>query len=419
MKKTMFRMLAAILTISGTMTVLTSCSSDNDDVLSNEQAPVENNGTRTMEDVLQQVNDLMTACDFKDLNDFKEAISQYPLGISQTNPELFQSLNSEQKEKLTELEKKLVESLKNLLIQLTPEVTTENTLTIHKNWVFSNLSETMTLSIDVLTQLSHLKNEANKLTMGQHDNLFTKDLVIKANDTLTYRLIIVENDHNLVKRGLQFNSNLQSITIFKNEEQLLMLYGDNLGSLTNEDGLELDIEHHGGIIYKDYLLSYSKERNSLQHFVSNFSILKGEDTIVSVNKERDNTLSLKNLLDHNVVFQSKYEVILLNGLGVAKGSVSNVNKMYKVLPNLLLANTVGTSKKNCDALVNEFNELVTTELSMIDTEMGSIYLSTKLSDSDKDLYKPTVIADLRMFGEQMSLNEAIGEIIKMIAEIKH
>ena len=409
-------MLAAILTISGTTTVLTSCSSDNNDELNNEQTSVVNNETRALENVLQQVNNLLTACDFKDLNDLKEAINQHPLDLSLLNPSVYEPLNTEQKEKLSALEKKLVESLKKLLNLLTPEITTENNLTIHKDWAFSNLSETMTLGMEVLAQISLLKNEEDKLIRGQFDHQFTKDLLVKVNDTLTYRLSTIENDQNLAKRGLLLNSNSQIFFIYKNEELLLTLYGDNLGSLTNEDGQELDIEHHGGLIYKDYLLSYSKERNTMQHFVSKVNILKGEDIIVSVNKESDNTLSLKNLLDHDAAFQSKYEVNLLNGRCIAKGSVSNVNKMCKALASLLLISTAGTSKEKCEALVNEFNGLVTTELAKVDTDMGSIYLGTKLSDSDKNLYKPTVIADLRMFEEPMGLNEAIVRIIKMITE---
>lgn len=416
MKRLTVWMPVAILTICSTMTLLSACSSDTDDVMNNK-TPVENTQTPTLGDMLLKVDDHLKALNFQELEPLRELLTGQTQEISHVHPELFMPLNSQQKEKLAELEKKTVMSLKNLLNQLMPQVTADEDLTLQKSWTFSNLSETVTLGMEVIANINLQKEEESKLLTGEFGQEFTSELEIKVNDTLTYQISIDETDKNIGQKGLLLNSNMQALTICRNEEPIFTVYGDNVGMLNTDEEPELYFGRHQGIIYKDFTINYEKVRHSLTQVVTNVSFLKGDGIIFKIQKERENTLNKENLLAHDVVSQSKYDITLLNGLGIVRGSVSNINKMYATLAQLLLIDVVGTTKENCDRLVNEFNELVTTDLAMIDVDMGNVYMETQLANSDKGSYKPVLIANLRMFGEPMPLGEAAGKIIKMLAEL--
>lgn len=287
MKKNYFWMLAAIL-ICGTMTVLTSCSKDEDN-LSTKVADNTVDEMQLFNSVVENVKADLAEADFQDLAPLTRALTDGTAEVYSAD------LDGDGMETI----------IANLAILLDSSQLP----------LLENLSKTLQYAMDV--SIAFEKTADNKY-IG--DREYIQSLIVKVNDDLTYTITFdVQRNTEFSLAALDSDA-LRTLTIYKN--------GKKVVSFVNTCDFDLDIQEDGinvarlvkGVLkYKNtngeiMKFAYASKLYNINDIASRIKYTKDNNEVFDIYLKGKNNISLENLLSKNIKFKGKVEASFYDGI---------------------------------------------------------------------------------------------------------
>ena len=132
-------------------------------------------------------------------------------------------------------------------------------------------------------------------------------------------------------------------------------------------------------------------------------------------------MSFINMIKHDVIFATDYDVSVMNGNISIKGHINNVNIFLGQAPLLMGIFKYGTSEDICNKVVNKFNENSKIDIMIAGNNMGSVELMPVFQEESKK-YSVALVINSPLFGDEpvelttmlSNLGFSLEDILKMI-----
>lgn len=404
-QKSFSLLLAGVITASSLFVI--SCSSDDEQAT----APVQPETTGSL---MQQFNDAS--------NQLDQELSTLNLDELAT---LTRALNddgkcdcgcNEDKEGKECCHKKFTKSLKELLSQITahfgdsefhlPTYAFEEVMKMLKlTWTFTDANSygleegkffisdaktgTFTCSYTTDNGIYNVK-VSNNVNKGSDDGGITRKLVIEKDGTI---ILSIESTNNV------------------NEQRVLPLLPAKI------------IEHTGVITIKNFIITLAYDHKDAHARNIFLTIQKDEatDPLAVMTSTLTDNMSFINMIKHDVIFATDYDVSVMNGNISIKGHINNVNIFLGQAPLLMGIFKYGTSEDICNKVVNKFNENSKIDIMIAGNNMGSVELMPVFQEESKK-YSVALVINSPLFGDEpvelttmlSNLGFSLEDILKMI-----
>ena len=407
MTKTIKSLFPMLLLAAG-LFVWSGCSKDDDEPT---DQPVYNIPNSPLTEAVGTVNEQMAGLDFHELTSLTDAVSA-------TTRAGDNSVRSEFETKLS-----------TLLSLLQTDQATTRSITLGHRFSFNAFNNVLQLAWDLSVILgdegesssswfglnSTKKGEVNYT--AKDGSLYTVKGLIDKEVTIQFRGF---NTKLLVKKASEF-------FIYKDGEQMLKILSGR------EDNRPIwlpilikDLFYTGQFYYRDYEINLSYDKNSTHSRTIDLTYSKiDEDApILTMSAKLEDDADILKIIKHDVNVRADFMVEAKDGKIVFEGTTNNVN--YLVVYGVRISKCMkeGTTKEECEQLVESFNNNLTLNLTVADISVGQIYMGT-LYDANTQRYYPTVMIHTTLLGdEDFPLNTVldilgvdIPDILKTAAEI--
>ena len=295
MKKNYFWMMVAIL-ICGTITVLTSCSKDEEN-LSTKVADNTVDEMQVFNSVVENVKADMAEVDFQDLAPLTRALTDGSAQVFSADHD----------------SDGIAATIANLNILLDSS----------KLPLLENLSKTLQCAMDV--SIAFEKTADNKY-IG--DREYIQSLIVKVNDDLTYTITFdVQRNTEFSLAALDSDA-LRTLTIAKNGTTVLTIVNKWDFDLGMQNGIDVTRQVMGSLEYKNMKFSYDRMCYNINEIVVNLKYTKSDSEVFSIGLKGENNLSIENLLNNAIVFKGEIEASLKDGAYGIKDSVEISKQLW-------------------------------------------------------------------------------------------
>lgn len=379
MKTKVFSPFFASLIMIGAF-VMTSCSNDDGKITEPEQTQNKENLRQQLDDAVTTLNQEMSGLDFKDLAPLTRAITENEgkdtgnmrQGFNTWMLQLLQKLNQDLKEKIPYGFTLGFESVENIFssvwavnIEATPfsaDFTDRDGSVYH-----------VTLEEKIGQSQEHLAMTYSK----ERILTITKDM----EPLITIRTI-KENNHHVV--GLMPS---------------------------------MSIDYTGEIIYKEYTISLGYDRAKLHDRTIKLEVNKAGSALAKCTTDVTDNVTLANLLKHDVAFTADYNLSLMNDLILVGGKVNSINKLIGHAVLFVGLRKNGASEDACKELADLFNENMSTNMSILGTNAGTINAAPVFNDK-LGKYVPTFMINSPLFGDEpVDINTMLSNLGISIEDI--
>ena len=183
------------------------------------------------------------------------------------------------------------------------------------------------------------------------------------------------------------------------------------------------IEHTGVITIKNIIITLAYDRKDAHARNISLTIQKdGEtDPLAVMTSTLTDNMSFINMIKHDVIFATDYDVSVMNGNISIKGHINNVNIFLGQAPLLMGIFKYGTSEDICNKVVNKFNENSKIDIMIAGNNMGSVELMPVFQEESKK-YSVALVINSPLFGDEpvelttmlSNLGFSLEDILKMI-----
>ena len=372
-----------ILLMAVGLIVCASCSKDDDKPT---DQPAYNIPDSSLSEAVGTVNEQMAGLDFHELTSLADVVSS-------TTRAGDNSVRSEFETKLSAL-----------LSLLQADQATTRSITLGHRFSFNAFNNVLQLAWDLSIILgdegekssswfglnSTKKGEVNYT--AKDGSLYTVKGLIDKEVTIQFRGFKTKF---LVKKASEF-------FIYKDGEQVLKILS---GAEENRPVwlpiLIKDLFYTGQFYYRDYEIHLSYDKNSAHSRTVDLTYCKvdEEDPILTMSAKLEDDADLWKIIKHDVNVQADFMVEAKGGKIVFEGSTNNVN--YLVVYGVQIAKCMeeGTTKQECEQLVENFNNNLTLNLTVADISVGYLYMGTQY-DANTQRYFPTVMIHTTLLGDE-------------------
>ena len=145
------------------------------------------------------------------------------------------------------------------------------------------------------------------------------------------------------------------------------------------------------------------------------------DPLAVMTSTLTDNMSFINMIKHDVIFATDYDVSVMNGNISIKGHINNVNIFLGQAPLLMGIFKYGTSEDICNKVVNKFNENSKIDIMIAGNNMGSVELMPVFQEESKK-YSVALVINSPLFGDEpvelttmlSNLGFSLEDILKMI-----
>lgn len=222
----------------------------------------------------------------------------------------------------------------------------------------------------------------------------------KAKDGSEYLVTLEQKaDRSLKNLALNYDKEFK-LTITKDGETLfgIRTAKENTAMVMNLLP-SLKMTHTGEITYKTYVVSLSFSHAIAHDRTVELSVINGGTCMVKVKNNVTDNVTLLDLLKHDAVFTSNFNISLVEDLITAVGKVNNINKFINQSVLLLALRKTGTTEEKCNELAALFNLNMTLNLSVAGTDAGNIKVAPVL-DEKLGKYVPSFLIYSPLFGDE-------------------
>jgi len=391
MKKNSIWMLI-VLFICGAMTVMTSCSKDDENQSNNE---VENTleETQSINKVIESVKAHLAEVDFQDLALLNSAIRDSLTMVYCVDHDSI-GIN------------KAIVDLRILLDCFFANPKNNNGS--GKSWKLDDLSTTLKFAEDACIGF---ERTANKKYIGE--NKYAQSLFIEINDTLNYKISFsVEKEAGVSLTEVGHDAK-RTLTIEKNDTTLLSIVNNrdfDLGLKGNH--VNVSKKTLGSLGYKQMNFSIDRAWYNTDSIVSNLKFTKDQIDMLSIRLKGESNLNLENLLSHDVLLKGELEANLLSGLFGVRSKVNDMSKFLVAGIKLSEIGVKGTTKEKCQERTDAFNAVVNSNYLSLGSEVGTITVEPVIADSTLNTYRPDIVIQSLMIndGEKVTIKEALESL---------
>ena len=231
---------------------------------------------------------------------------------------------------------------------------------------------------------------SNNVNKGSDDGGITRKLVIEKDGTI---ILSIESTNNV------------------NEQRVLPLLPAKI------------IEHTGVITIKNFIITLAYDHKDAHARNISLTIQKDEatDPLAVMTSTLTDNMSFINMIKHDVIFATDYDVSVMNGNISIKGHINNVNIFLGQAPLLMGIFKYGTSEDICNKVVNKFNENSKIDIMIAGNNMGSVELMPVFQEESKK-YSVALVINSPLFGDEpvelttmlSNLGFSLEDILKMI-----
>lgn len=398
--KVLFPLLASLMMIGAF--VMTSCSSDDEEVTQPEQQAQDTklNLCQQFDDAITTLNEKMSGLDFKSLTPLTNILKEKD----------GQEMDA-QRQKFNAWLQQVLQKLNQDFSHKIPYGFTMGFESVEN--AFSMVWSTSSLD-------SFGREEGHGWTNQTDTIVFSTDYPTR--DGSVYHVTLEERRERDAGNFTVTRGKERILTIVKGEEQLISIKT----SKENERqfiGLipSMGMDYTGEICYKDYLISLGYIRPELHERILQLSVNHEEDNLVRISTTVADNFTLLNILKKDVVMTANYNISLLSDQILVNGNVNSIGKLVAHAAVLLSLRKVGASEDICNELCQMFNENMTTNLTVMDNNVGKVIAATVFSDN-LGKYVPSLLIISPLFGDEpVDINSilsnfgfSIDDIMEMI-----
>lgn len=404
-QKSFSLLLAGVITASSLFVI--SCSSDDEQAT----APVQ---PETTGDIMQQFNDVsdqldqeLSAINLDDLAPLTRALNDdgtYDCGCD------------DGKEDKECSHKKFTKSLKELLNQITAHFGDSK---FHlPTYAFEDVMKMLKLSWSFTDVDNYGFEEGKFFILDAKAKTFTCSY---PTDNGTYNVKV----SNIVKKGSTDGGTARKLVIEKDGTVIFSI--EAMNNVNEQRVLPLlptkTIEHTGVITIKNFIITLAYDHKDAHARNISLTIQKDEatDPLAVMTSTLTDNMSFINMIKHDVIFATDYDVSVMNGNISIKGHINNVNIFLGQAPLLMGIFKYGTSEDICNKVVNKFNENSKIDIMIVGNNMGSVELMPVFQEESKK-YSVAFVINSPLFGDEpielttmlSNLGFSLEDILKMI-----
>lgn len=396
-----------VLSLTAGLMAITSCSKSDDERSASEQ-PANGVAANEYEPLTQAKNNLnseLSGLNFQDLAPLYQSVKAYE-SVSVSAPNATRGTNGVADDFFAAFNStlgKLLEALRNFNVELP----------YGQRFTYQSFNDALQLSWDVSGILIG-ENTSGSLFFG--NTVYGKgEATYTASDGNVYNITAEsEKDYSIYDWKIYVNK-ARLLVIKKNGEQVLKIVTGSerarrIYNPFNTNGSTFT----GEVIYKDYDITLSCERESTheRHVDITYAKVGSDEPLLVMSTIIKDDANIVKLIKHDITFSAEFTITALNGVLNFVGTVDNVN--YLVVDGVKLKKLMEdgtTSKEECDKVVSNFNSHMTLKMSLSDSvDLGTLFMGT-VFDSEHNVYKPTVMVNSQLFGNQ---DYVLTDILKML-----
>ena len=179
----------------------------------------------------------------------------------------------------------------------------------------------------------------------------------------------------------------------------------------------MSIDYTGEIIYKEYTISLGYDRAKLHDRTIKLEVNKAGSALAKCTTDVTDNVTLANLLKHDVAFTADYNLSLMNDLILVGGKVNSINKLIGHAVLFVGLRKNGASEDACKELADLFNENMSTNMSILGTNAGTINAAPVFNDK-LGKYVPTFMINSPLFGDEpVDINTMLSNLGISIEDI--
>ena len=393
MKKNSIGMLT-VLFICGAMTVMTSCSKDDENQSNNEvENTLEETQSFNINKAIEGVIAHLAEVNFQDLALLNIAIKDSSALVYCVDHDSI-GIN------------KAIVDLRILLDCFFAGK--KNNESNDKSWKLDDLSTTLKFAENACIGF---ERTANKKYIGE--NKYAQSLFVEINDTLNYIVtysVEKEAGGSLTEVGSDAK---RTLTIEKNDTTVLSIVNNrdfDLGVKGNK--VNVSKQTMGSLTYKQMNFSLDRSWYNTDSIISNLRFTNNQIDMLSIRLKGESNLNLENLLRHDVELKGELEANFLAGFFGVRSNVNDMGKFMAEGIKLFEIGMKGTTKEKCQERADTFNAVVNSKYLSLGSEVGTITVEPVIADSTLNTYRPAIIIQSWMIndGEKVTIKEALESL---------
>ena len=408
-QKSFSLLLAGVITASSLF--VTSCSNDDEQAIAPVQPETTKDLMQQFNDASDQLNQELSTLNLDELATLTRALNddgKCDCGCDECT--------GDGKENEECGHKKFTKSLKELLNQITAHF--GNSEFHLPTYAFEDVMKMLKLTWTFTDVDSYGFEEGKFFNLDAKKGTFTCSYTT---DNGTYNVKV----SNIVKKGSADIDTARKLVIEKDGTVILSI--EAINNINEQRVLPLlpakTIEHTGVITIKNIIITLAYDRKDAHARNISLTIQKdGEtDPLAVMTSTLTDNMSFINMIKHDVIFATDYDVSVMNGNISIKGHINNVNIFLGQAPLLMGIFKYGTSEDICNKVVNKFNENSKIDIMIAGNNMGSVELMPVFQEESKK-YSVALVINSPLFGEEpvelttmlSNLGFSLEDILNMI-----